>query len=340
MAYYLSTGYKLNNHDLSGEYIIKKVIGRGASTIAYLADFKDASGRVSERILKEYYPSNLDILRDSNGVLLCAAEDLQKYQDGINRFVAGGDRQNALRERTYLKNETPLLQKIFEANNTCYLEVTPFEGKTFDNIESFTLLERLKLCLATAKLIKRYHEEGLLYLDIKPQNIFVLTNSSGDVVTDMIELIDFDSVIEKDAIVFGNSLSFTEAWAAPEQITPHGFSKISEATDVYSLGELVFWCVFGRHSTTNEHRGFSIYPFDDITDSKISHAIQNKFTKLFKNTLRSSVKNRFESIDSITLLLNEIIIELSKPIVVETSSIRPKDFLWEEKKNSIYCGTK
>ena len=330
MAYYLSTGYKFNNLDLSGEYIIKKVIGRGASTIAYLADFKDVSGRVSERILKEYYPSDLDILRDGNGVLLCTAKDLQKYQDGMNRFVAGGDRQNTLRERTYLKNETPPLQKIFEANNTRYLEVTPFEGKTFDNIESFTLLERIKLCLTTAKLIKRYHEEGLLYLDIKPENIFVLTNSSGDVVTDMIELIDFDSVIEKDSIVFGNSLSFTEAWAAPEQITPHGFSKISEATDVYALGELVFWCVFGRHSFPSEHRGFSLYPFDNLTNGKetpdVSKTAEMILTKLFHRTLRSSTQNRFSKMEEVIYLLDNLVEELGKKEIICRAAIRPTDF--------------
>lgn len=330
MAYCLSAGYKLNNHDLSGEYIIKKVIGCGASTIAYLADFKDVSGRVSERILKEYYPSNLEILRDGKGVLLCTAKDLQRYQDGINRFIAGGDRQNTLRECTYLKNETPPLQKIFKANNTCYLEVTPFEGKTFDNIESFTLLERIKLCLTISKLIKRYHEEGLLYLDIKPQNILVLTNSSGDVVTDMVALIDFDSVIEKDAIVFGNSLSFTEAWAAPEQITPHGFSKVSEATDVYALGELVFWCVFGRHSTANEHRGFSTYPYNEITSETVIQLLRNPVKKalnyLFHNTLRSSVYNRFSSADDIIRILETVCEELSKKEELIVSETQPKEF--------------
>lgn len=330
MAYYLSAGYKLNNHDLSGEYIIKKVIGRGASTIAYLADFKDVSGRVSERILKEYYPSNLNILRDSNGVLLCTAKDLQKYQDGIKRFVAGGDRQNMLRERTYLKNETPPLQKIFEANNTCYLEVTPFEGKTFDNIESFTLLERIKLCLTTSKLIKRYHEEGLLYLDIKPQNIFVLTNSSGDIVTDMIELIDFDSVVEKNAIVFGNSLSFTEAWAAPEQINPHSFGKISEATDIYAIGELVFWCVFNRHSFTSEHRGFSLYSFNNLTNGNetltVSKTAEMILTNLFHRTLRSSTQNRFSKMEEVIALLDKLVEELGKKEIICKAAIRQTDF--------------
>lgn len=331
MTYCLSTGYKLNSHDLSGEYIIKKVIGRGASTIAYLADFKDATGRISERIIKEFYPSNLTIVRDNSGALLCAENDLQKYRQGISRFVASGDRQNTLRERTCLKNETPPLQKIFEANKTCYLEVTPFEGKTFDNIETFTLLERIKLCLTTAKLIKRYHDEGLLYLDIKPENIFVLTNSYGDIVTDMIELIDFDSVIKKEEVVFGNSLSFTKAWAAPEQITPHGFSKISEATDVYSLGELVFWCVFDRHSTTNEHRGFSKYPFDEVTAIEAKKhlsrtVVQKLLSELFHSTLRSSVRNRFESMNEVVFLLEKIASELDKKEYIVPYTVRPKAF--------------
>ena len=330
MTNYLPKGYKLNNKNHSGEYIIKKVKGRGASTIAYLADFKNSSGRVSERILKEYYPSSLNITRDSNGVLVCPEKGLNKYQDGIKRFIEGGEQQNELRELTHLKNETPPLQEIFETNNTCYLEVTPFEGTTFDNIESFSLLERIKVCLAVSKVIKRYHEEGLLYLDIKPQNIFVLTNSSGEFVTEMIELIDFDSVIKKNAIAFGNSLSFTEAWAAPEQTNPYSFGKICEATDIYAIGELVFWCVFGRHSLPSEHRSFSSYPYNEINseslDQSLRHPVKRALNCLFHNTLRSSVYNRFSTANEIILILETVCEELSKKEILITSEPQAKKF--------------
>lgn len=322
MTHYLPNGHTIKDPKLSCEYTIKGVLGRGASTIAYLADYSDESGLVSERILKEYHPSTLSVSRDDNGALICVENQLDKYQDGLNRFKTGGETQNDLRKCTGLVNETPPLQRIFEANNTCYFDVVPFAGRTFDKIETFSVLERLKICLAAAKVLKQYHSHGKLYLDLKPENLFVLTNAAGEIVTDLVVLIDFDSVIDKDKIAFGNSLSFTKSWAAPEQINPHAFRKIAEATDVYALGELVFWCVFGRHSTAEEHRGFSTYSFDDT----IRYSVQRQLTELFLNTLRSSPSNRFASMNDVVDLLETVVDELSKKEFIITHDITPKRF--------------
>ena len=118
MTQYLPVGYKLNNQDYSGEYTIKKILGRGGSTIAYLTDYKSQDGRKTERILKEYYPQKPDVFRDENGTVICSEKNFDKYNDGMRSFIAGGNRQNELRNRTYLKNETPPLLQIFKTNNT------------------------------------------------------------------------------------------------------------------------------------------------------------------------------------------------------------------------------
>ena len=322
MTHYLPIGHTIQDHDHSCEYTIKSVLGRGASTITYLADYSDGTGYTSERILKEYYPISMDITRASFGELIYAGSVTEKFIEGLARYNSGGALQNDLRKRACLKNETPPLQRIFNVNNTCYLDVVPFEGRTFDKFETFTLHERLEICLAVAKLINQYHKEGYLYLDLKPENIFVLTNSAGEVVTDMVVLIDFDSVIKRDQVAFGKSLSFTKLWAAPEQINPHGFRKISEATDIYAVGELVFWSVFNRHSTEEEHRGFSSYLFDDT----IRYVAQRKLSDLFHSTLRSSPRNRLHTMEPVIDILSELCEILSQKEYIITSEVRPNEF--------------
>lgn len=322
MTHYLPVGHKIKDRDRACEYTVKGILGRGASTIAYLTDFSDDSGFSSERILKEYCPSSITITREGDGALLCDECCFSKYQEGLVCFRNSGSLQNDLRKRTCFKNETPPLQRIFEANNTCYLDVVPFAGRTLDKMESLTLLERMKICLTVAKVIEQYHENGLLYLDLKPENIFVLTNAAGEAVTDLVVLVDFDSVIEKDKVTFGKSLSFTKSWAAPEQINPHGFKKISEATDVYALGELVFWCVFGRHSSDEEHRGFSEYPFGD----GIRYIAQRNLTKLFHNTLRPSPRNRYRTMRLVVDSLTESCELLSAKEYIIASEVRPNEF--------------
>lgn len=322
MTRYLPIGHTIQDPDHSGAYTIKGILGHGASTITYLTDYSDGAGHASERIIKEYYPASLNLMRDDCGNLEYSEESAGKFDEGMARYKRGGILQNDLRKKACLKNETPPLQRIFYVNRTCYLDVVPFEGRTFDKFESFTLLERLRVCVAVSKLISQYHKEGYLYLDLKPENIFVLTNSSGEVVTDMVVLIDFDSVTTKKDVSFGKSLSFTKAWAAPEQRNPHAFRKISEATDIYAIGELVFWSVFNRHSTEAEHRSFSVYPFEN----NIRYTVQKSLSHLFRNTIRSSARNRFADVDRLVPLLCQIIQEQEKTVYLRDSIIRRKPF--------------
>lgn len=335
MNEYLPVGFSLHFDGRPGEYTVIGVTGRGASAVAYLTEYTVSSGRTSERILKEYCPDGLHLKREKDGSLLCGEKDKKAYERGRAAFIAGACRQNELRNRTNLRNETPPLQDILEANNTLYLEVTPFEGKTYDRMSALSLLLRMKISLAAAGLIRRYHSLGYLCLDLKPENFFILTNSSGEIVTDLIEWIDFDSIRSREEIAAGETLAFTEAWAAPEQKNPYQRDQISEKTDIYALGELIFWSLFGRHSRDSEHRGFSEYPFEqvrgDFSEDLKRNSLKNLFTSLFRCTLRSSPKNRCSSMDEVISVLERIVEELSqKEYVIAAVPASPAFFAGRE----------
>lgn len=323
----LNKGYELSFPERAAKYTIIDIIGRGASTIAYLAS--DESG--TEYILKEYCPHALRLERSSSGALLCSEKDRDKFERGKLEFREGANKQKQLRNIIRLRNETPPFHGIYEANNTLYLEVTPYAGRTLDRLDAEPLLTKVKICCAVAKLICQYHNNGYLCLDIKPDNIFVLTNSSEEILTELVEYIDFDSIRKKSELSFGRSLSFTKLWAAPEQCNPYSYNKICESTDIYAIGELLFWLVFGRHSNFDEHRSYSVYPFDEVSDTSIRQAvsrtaIQNTLSEIFHSTLRSSVRNRFQSVSELTPLLEKLVSELENKAYIVESAIRPKDF--------------
>ncbi len=318
----LPENYRLKFHKTSGVYTVLEVIGRGASVIVYRARYEAASGRSSERILKEYAPENLKILRTEDGSLQCADSDRKRFVLGKEDFLERGRRQNQLRGEQYLKNETPPLQNIYEANHTLYLEITAFDGTAMNCLSGLSLTISMKLCLAAAKLVQQYHRLGYLCLDLKPENIFVLTNSSGEIVTDLIEFIDFDSIQKKEELSFQHVVKFTPEWAAPELQDTYGGQQIAEPADVYAVGELVFWMVFGRHSRKEEHRGFSKYPFEDpgIPFPKECRRleIRNLFTQLFRMTLRSAFQNRSDCLAQVIVLMEKLVEELSKKMYVVT----------------------
>ena len=311
MTSYLPQGYKLNSP--RGEYTIEAVIGRGATAIAYITSFNSGNGLISKRILKECYPSYVNITRAESGDLICESRHEGKFGEVKRQFEESGATQNEIRNVPGLTNLIPPILDRIHTNNTVYLDVMNFDGETWESKKDLSLLERIRICLSVAKAVKRVHESEHLCLDLKPSNILILDTTSAT--DDVVHFIDFDSIRKKANIGFGNSLSFTEMWAAPEQSNPYSYSNISEATDIYTLGELVFWSIFGRHSKSSEHRAFSIYPFDEAScfENNLSRKnIKDLLSKLFKNTLRSSTKNRYQTVDLVIDALEAVVAELSQ----------------------------
>jgi serine/threonine protein kinase len=164
----------------------------------------------------------------------------------------------------------------------------------------------MQLCLTITKTVGYYHSAGYLCLDLKPENIFVMQSSPDDTVTQLVEFIDFDSVRDITGNGADTVFSYTREWAAPEQLNPYAAGRLGFAADIYTVGEMVYYLLFGKHSTAAEHRGFSKYPFDECWREYRKYTdrpdIQSLFTRLFRGTLRSSASNRFGSIDEVAEL--------------------------------------
>lgn len=293
------------------KYTILELLGRGANTAAYLAECQHG-GLTTKCILKEYAPKNPD-----------------DFERGKARFLAAGNMQNQIRQQSALNNQTPPVSHIFEANGTAYMDVACFGGTTLDRLVSLTLLQYLAICRTVAKTVGYYHAAGYLCLDLKPENIFILQNAPDDTVTQLVEFIDFDS-IRSIAETDGNTVfSYTREWAAPEQMNPYSAGKIGVTADIYTLGEIVFYLLFGRHSTEQEHRGFSKYPFDEVKRDYRKFTdrldIQSLFTKLFRGTIRSAASNRFQDISDAEKLLNSLCVELNKKdyVIPKLPSVSP-----------------
>ena len=291
----LQNGY---NFSADGrEYTIIETIGRGANTVAYLAECTH-SGLVTRCILKEYSPND------------------EPSEQGKERFIRSGKIQNDIRQRTSLNNQTPPVSHIFEVSGTQYIDVACFGGTTLDKLTELTLPQYMKICLTIAKTVGYYHKAGLLCLDLKPENIFILQNSPDDTVTDLVEFIDFDSVRDVYETAESAIISYTRAWAAPEQTSPFAAGRITQSADIYTVGELVFYLLFGRHSADSEHRGFSKYSFYECRKGFCRFTdrpdIQSLFTQIFRGTIRSAASNRFSDIGEVVKLLGQLVYELER----------------------------
>ena len=311
----LNTGYLLKKYDY--EYKIIEMLGRGANTIAYLAE-KRRNGLVSKCILKEYSPDKT--LTD------------EEFENGKLRFIASGRTQNDIRQLSVLNNQTPPVSHIFEIespnistnekntlenqNKSAFIDVACYNGTTLNKMTGLSLLEYMEIIRTIANTIGYYHQAGYLCLDIKPENIFVMQNAPGDTVTQLVEFIDFDSIRKRDEITSDTVISCTKDWAAPELLNTYAVSNIGPKTDIYTTGELIFYYLFGRHSTETEHRGFSKYPFGECRKEYLKYScrpdICSVFSKIFRGTIRSSASNRFNDIIDVIHLLDNLIETISR----------------------------
>ena len=296
----LDIGYPLMLGNNEEPFIIKDILGKGASSVTYLAECNQ-----TEHVLKECNPLGLHMHRDDNGRLLPDTElNRSKFEEYLSRFVEGANKQLAFRLTADLKNTTSNVQAIYHANNTVYIDMTFFNGRTYDQVEDESLYDLLRRIKALAQVVSHYHDMGYLHLDIKPQNIYAIPETP-----EMVMMFDFDSVVLEADVEKTVLLSYTDSWAAPEQKMAKYRKSICKATDLFAIGEIIFRRVMGRHSNADERFDFSKYAYD--RDAKIFENVNPRvfglLDDLFHKTLCCAPANRIQTADKLISMLDEII---------------------------------
>lgn len=123
----------------------------------------------------------------------------------------------------------PRIYDIEEDDTACYIIEEDMGGETLNDFlfrqkclpTSFISHYSIQLC----EIIEYLHQNGILYLDVKPENIMV----HGDTLS----LIDFGGAIKKSGYI--GAVFGTQGYAAPEQY--RGMAE--ERSDVYGIGRVM-----------------------------------------------------------------------------------------------------
>ena len=327
MKRYLEKEKHLKFKDINGEFVIREIVGRGASCVVYRADFYNEFGRVSEHLLKEYNPKDINMCRDDEACLLVNSEsDMKRFEQGLNNFIEGYKKQELLRRNAELKNYTANVQNLYEGYGTIFIDMNVTEGMSYANVTEKSLYNLAKRMKVLAQVVGEYHRNGYLHLDLKPNNIYV--RPEKETCEDVL-LFDFDSLAKKEDIGKGTRVSYTNAWAPLELTSSSRRGLICEATDIFSLGEIFFEKLMGRHSGIRERRSFSKYEYDFKSDilKNVNPKVTVLLDELFRKTLCNTVGERYQSVDCLVNKFDEIIqISNHNEPYLKSSCPEPQEF--------------
>jgi len=123
------------------------------------------------------------------------------------------------------------------ADDVPFLVMEYLEGETLAAIcerGAITMETIVGVCAQIASALAALHEAGIVHCDVKPDNLFVLSNGS-------VKVIDFGVSRRVDEASDETSIAGTPAYMSPEQWR----SKPELASDVYSLGCVMYELLTG-----------------------------------------------------------------------------------------------
>lgn len=278
-------------------FIVDRQIGQGANSLVYEAH-RDGAPKHRVRI-KECYPARQAPSRDG---MRLSWPDTSQRKKVLEHFQEGFENQRLFQSEEKTGNAAihmPL--EMCEANNTRYMIMELDYGETLDRHKVSSFEEILTITKALADTLGEYHRLGFLHLDIKPENILVLREAPN-----MIKLFDLDSVVRKQDIQQGvlPALSYSPRWAAPE-LREEIISQISERTDIYSIGAVLFWMVMGREPGCDDRSIFAEWEFDGPLFNGQNPQLKRALRYIFRHTLCCRAGCRFENADTLAEKLDE-----------------------------------
>lgn len=286
--------------------IVEEELGRGASCIVYAASYVDLVGAKHVVRIKECYPVNLKIKRQENLVLKCEDSIIDQFNIAKEKFLKAYESNVLVKNKLGLTNSTTDAISIKPKNNTWYSVIANIEGVDYrtnvdENIKSvFTRM------ITLSKVVEKYHVlMDRLHLDIKPENVLIPPESKERII-----LFDFDSMVSKEELKNNESmqLSYSDGFSAPELVQGRR-SKICEATDVYGIGAIIFFKLFGRVPTIADGDVFCDYDFSKMkyADVRYQPVFLRKLDEFLHKTIATSVSCRYKNMEIVIGKLQELI---------------------------------
>jgi serine/threonine protein kinase len=135
---------------------------------------------------------------------------------------------------------------VGEANDTMVAVFHCIQGKSLGDWQNDGLSQEqwIGLALSISNSIRIMHKVGIIHLDLSPQNILIEENANTNKL--YVKIIDFDGA-QIDGVGLSSEIVGTVSYRSPEHIEPTHYGEVSEKSDVFTLGILLFELLFRQH---------------------------------------------------------------------------------------------
>jgi|GEM_PF-1840628 len=191
----------------------------------------------------------------------------------------------------------PNIERLFEggvsSDNIPYLVVEYIDGLHIDQYcdqNRLAIKQRVELFVQVCEAVATLHQSLIIHRDIKPSNIMVDQQGTAKLLDfGMAKLLDKNPSDSVDEVTI-SSYMMTLAYASPEQITSQ---NITTASDVYSLGMLLYYLLCGQPPYKIENNDLA-QASQQITQKIPPLASQNIFGDAVINQLHNSLKSQLK----------------------------------------------
>ena len=313
-------------------YQIEECIGAGGTSLVYKAKDKQDNKYV---VIKEYYPAakrknekNEEYLwspfkREGLSLILKEGQKTGSFDSRNHyereQFVSdslrfeGKNNYSGLLEQTVLDTSG---EQGFSDSCSSYAVMRTAYGKTLsDYIDSNKgnsgyIRDILSIIIEVVKRLSRFHNNGILHLDVTPGNIYLLINEDTPVPV----FLDYGSSQLKDKYDI-QLATCSIGFSAPEVDDPD--SDITEKTDIFSIGAVLYYALFNELFNTlmtdDPSIECSLEFFKKTVDnsdlfSNYSQGTRHAFAVFFDEILNECPEERgFSSCNQLLEALNELL---------------------------------
>ena len=196
----------------AGRYRIERTLGHGGMAVVYLAHDEELHRRVAVKVLAEHLA-------------------------GDDNFRARFLQESKLAGRL----SHPNVVQVYDAGETKgspYIVMEYVPGDTIAQRGKLSHLEAVPLALQACAGLQHAHNAGLVHRDVKPANLLVRED-------DVLKVADFGiaRAAELTRLTQHGTVLGTAAYLSPEQAAGE---EVTTATDIYSLGAVVYELLTGR----------------------------------------------------------------------------------------------